>query len=492
MRAAAYCRVSSAGEDQSNSFEAQKRFFLNFILMHPEYELYRIYADEGTSGTALEKRTEFMQMMSDARLGAFDVLITKEVSRFSRNILDTISCTRKLKTYGIAVIFMNDGINSLDADAELRLSIMASVAQEESRKTSERVKWGQLRSMEQGMVFGHSLLGYTVHNGAMIIEPFGAETVRKIFKNYAFGYSSGEIANLLNADKITTSTGKYWSAAAILKILKNEKYVGDLVQRKSYTPNYLDHKKKINHGQENLIYIKNHHEAIIDREQWELVQYEIESRRRKKCSSAVSEKHLFSGKIFCGCCGSVLVSRVRKNKDGSRCIRWTCSAALKSKEHCSFGSSIRDSEIRSMLLVVAEDINNILFSACSDTYNAPYQMTKPETSPSIVLAEQVQNKITKAIDLYLSGKITDTELEHLKQKYKSQLKALDNSVIAREKAETLTPDKKVQILRAGIMHAGTPAENFWRTLTERIIFYRDNHIEIKMKNMEWTYVFEKE
>lgn len=245
-------------------------------------DLYRIYADEGTSGTALEKRIQFRQMLSDARNGEFKVILTKEVSRFSRNILDTIACTRELKTYGVGVIFLNDGINSLDPDAELRLSIMASVAQEESRRTSERVKWGQLRQMEQGLVFGHSILGYNVEKGQISLEPFGARIVKNIFEKYALGFSSGEIAAMLNCNKTPTSTGRKWSAQAVLKLLKNEKYVGDLLQKKTYTPSFLDHKKKTNHNQEDKIYIKNHHEAIIDRQLWNKVQLEIKKANEKK------------------------------------------------------------------------------------------------------------------------------------------------------------------------------------------------------------------
>ena len=183
IRAAGYCRVSTDRDDQANSFEAQKRYFRDYIDRQPEWELYEIYADEGITGTSTGKRVRFNAMIRDARLGKFSLILTKEVSRFSRTILDTIAFTRELKRLGVEVIFLTDGISTMDPDAELRLSMMASIAQEESRRTSARVKWGQMRQMERGVVFGHSLLGYDVRGGAMTLNTDGAEIVRQIFEN---------------------------------------------------------------------------------------------------------------------------------------------------------------------------------------------------------------------------------------------------------------------------------------------------------------------
>lgn len=150
IKVASYCRVSTDKDDQANSFESQQRYFRAYIDRQPEWELYQIYADEGITGTSTKKRAAFNQMIADARMGKFERILTKEVSRFSRNILDTIAYTRELKALGVGVLFLNDGISTLEPDAELRLSIMGSIAQEESRKTSSRVKWGQTRRMEQG------------------------------------------------------------------------------------------------------------------------------------------------------------------------------------------------------------------------------------------------------------------------------------------------------------------------------------------------------
>lgn len=278
---AGYCRVSTDKDDQLHSFHAQCRYFQDLVERTPEWSLFDLYADEGITGTSTQKRAAFNRMIEDAERGCFRLILTKEVSRFSRNILDTIAYTRQLKALGVTVLFLNDGIHTLDPDAELRLSIMGSLAQEESRKTSVRVKWGQTRQMERGVVFGRSLLGYDVKDGRLTINSEGAALVRRIFSMYAGGSSLAQISAELEREGYHTSRGKTtWSRSHLFKLLQNEKYVGDLVQKKSFTPDYLTHQKKTNHGEETLIVLRNHHEAIIDRVLWEQVQLRIRHKDR--------------------------------------------------------------------------------------------------------------------------------------------------------------------------------------------------------------------
>ena len=285
MRVAVYCRVSTDKEDQINSFESQKRYFAEIIGRRTEWELCGIYADEGVSGTSTAKRREFNRMMEDARAGRFDRIITKEVSRFARNTVDALTFTRELRGRGIGVEFVNDGINTLEPDAELRLAIMGSIAQEESRKTSSRVKWGQTRRMEQGVVFGRSLLGYDVKDGQLTINQEGARIVRKIYQWYVFGgMSSAGIAKRLTEEGIRTARGnREWNSGVVIKILKNEKYCGDLLQKKTVTPDYLTHQKRTNRGQEAMVYLRDHHEPVIDRELWERA-------RERMCRSRSGKK----------------------------------------------------------------------------------------------------------------------------------------------------------------------------------------------------------
>ena len=328
---ASYCRVSTDKMDQANSFEAQRRYFKEYIDRNPDWELYRVYADEGLSGTSTHRRAEFKQMINDAKMGKFRLILTKEVSRFSRNIMDTIGFTRELRALGVGVLFMNDGINTLEPDAELRLSIMGSIAQEESRKTSSRVKWGQTRQMERGVVFGHSLLGYDVQGGRMTINESEAQTVRRIFHKYGVERKgTGVIARELGEEGCHTRNGSTkWTTSHIIKILHNEKYVGDLVQKKTYTPDYLSHSKRYNRGEEEKVCLKNHHAPIIDRELWDIVQAELTRRNRHgEKGTGHGNRYLFSGKIRCGCCSGIFVARTQR-KGGDR--KWGCQIFSGSK-----------------------------------------------------------------------------------------------------------------------------------------------------------------
>lgn len=282
VRVAAYCRVSTDKEDQANSFENQQRYFLACIQRNPDWVLQNIYADEGISGTSTKKRKQFNAMIAAARAGELDLILTKEVSRFARNTLDTLAYTRELSRRGVGVLFLIDNIDTRQQDGELRLTIMSSIAQEESRKTSQRVKWGQARRMEQGVVFGGSLLGYDVQDGQITVNQEGAEIVRRIFHACLIDHkSTAVIARELREAGIPSSRGIVkWSAATVWKVLKNEKYCGDLVQKKTYTPDYLTHEKKYNRGEEAMIIIRDHHTPIIDRKTWEAVQLELARRSR--------------------------------------------------------------------------------------------------------------------------------------------------------------------------------------------------------------------
>ena len=285
-RVAAYCRVSTDNEDQANSFESQQRYFRQYIERNPDWELYEIFADEGISGTSTKKRKEFNRMIACAKNGDFDLIITKEISRFARNTLDSIYYTRDLKKHGVGVIFMNDNINTLDGDAELRLAIMSSIAQEESRKTSERVKWGQKRQMEQGVVFGRSMLGYDVKDGKMTINEEGAKIVRLIFHKFVNeGKGTHVIARELREEGIEPMRVKEWQNTVILRVIRNEKYCGDVLMQKTITVDYLTHKTKKNEGEADQYFIPDHHVGIVSHEDWDRAQELLEriaGKRRKK------------------------------------------------------------------------------------------------------------------------------------------------------------------------------------------------------------------
>ena len=366
-RVAAYCRVSTDSVDQANSFESQQSYFKRYIECNPDWELFAIFADEGISGTNTKKRREFNRMISCAKNGEFDLIITKEISRFARNTLDSIFYTRDLKRHGVGVIFLNDNINTLDGDAELRLAIMSSIAQEESRKISERVKWGQRRQMEQGVVFGRSMLGYDVKGGKMYLNEEGAKIVRLIFHKFVDeGKGTHTIARELQEAGIQPMRVREWQNTVILRVLRNEKYCGDLVQRKTYTPDFLSHEKKYNRGQEEFIIIKNHHEPIISRELFEKANCILDAKSiSQKGRAKHSNRYPFSGKIKCGRGGASYVSRYRTRKDGSRYKAWRCYEAanhgkpqidITGKQIGCCGESIRNEDAIYLMYLVCREL----------------------------------------------------------------------------------------------------------------------------------------
>ena len=319
-KVAAYCRVSTDFSDQLNSLATQRNYFNEYINNHDEWELVEIYYDEGITGTSTKHREGFNRMIADCEAGKIQLILTKEVSRFARNTIDTLTYTRKLSDLGIGVIFMNDGIDTRDKDGELRLSIMALIAQEESRKISERVKWGMKRRMENGVVLGCGrIYGFIVKDGKLEIVPEEAKIVKEIFHQYLYdGKGSTRIAKDLTERGIPTLNNRIWSPQHVLKILANDKYVGDLTQWKFYKPNVLAERRIPNKGDcpdSPLITVKDHHEAIISREVWDAVQEELTRRGKlSKEGKKHSRSYWFSGKCKCGKCGyNFIISGSKSN-----------------------------------------------------------------------------------------------------------------------------------------------------------------------------------
>lgn len=432
MKVAAYCRVSTDKSDQANSFESQQRYFREYIDRQPDWELYDVYADEGVTGTSTRKRFEFNRMVADAEKHSFDFVVTKEISRFARNTLDSIFYTRLLKSLGIGILFVNDNINTLDPDAELRLTIMSSIAQEESRKTSDRVKWGQKRRMEQGMVFGRDMLGYHVHSGKLIVDEEGADVVRLIFHKYVNeGKGTHVIARELEEQCVYTSVYmKKWSNTSVLRVLKNEKYCGDLVQKKTFTPDYLTHQKKYNHGEEELVTLKNHHTAIVSCELFDKAQQEIERRSSKKTDKAkYTNRYCFSGKIKCGDCGSSYVSRRRERKSGTINHSWRCFETAKSgKKHIDkCGNSVgcnnvtvSDDFVKSIAMQAVQDLlidKDRLVKNLMSVVTSVLETNEATSNPE-KLAKQIKmltQKRKRLIELYICGDISKTDYQDMSE-----------------------------------------------------------------------------
>ena len=262
-RVAAYARVSTSSEEQLTSYEAQVDYYTRFIQSKPEWEFVRVYTDEGISAVNTKKREGFNQMVRDALDGKIDLIVTKSVSRFARNTVDSLVTVRKLKEKGVEVYFEKENIYTLDSKGELLITIMSSLAQEESRSISENVTWGQRKRFADGKVslpYSH-FLGYRKgDNGLPEIVPEEAETVRWIYSLFLSGKTTSSIAGLLTREGIPTPAGKRkWAASTVESILKNEKYKGDALLQKAFTVDFLTKKQKKNEGEVPQYYVENNH-----------------------------------------------------------------------------------------------------------------------------------------------------------------------------------------------------------------------------------------
>lgn len=277
LRVAAYCRVSTGDESQQTSYTAQKKFYTELITSRPCWTLAGIYADEAISGTSRAKRKQFNIMMEEAMGGRIDYIVTKSISRFARNTVDTLNCVRQLRQLSppVGIYFEKENIDTLDATGELILTILSALAQDESRSISDNIRWSIQKKFQRGEVIVNldRFLGYDKGpNGEWVINPEQAEIVRYIYNRFICGVNSNQIAKELNKMGKRTVQGCIWRADAVLRILRNEKYVGDCESQKTITKNFLNHKSIENNGEAPRYYVKNHHVGIIDRLTWERVQ----------------------------------------------------------------------------------------------------------------------------------------------------------------------------------------------------------------------------
>ena len=513
-RVAAYCRVSTDHEDQANSFESQQRYFRQYIERNPDWELYEIFADEGISGTNTKKRSEFKRMIACAKEGDFDLIITKEISRFARNTLDSIYYTRDLKKHGVGVIFMNDNINTLDGDAELRLAIMSSIAQEESRKTSERVKWGQKRQMEQGVVFGRSMLGYDVKDGKMTVNEGGAKIVRLIFHKFANeNKGTHVIARELREAGITPMRVKEWSNTVILRVIRNEKYCGDLVQKKTFTPDFLSHEKKYNRGEEEFVIIKDHHEPIVSRELFEKANRILDEKSLTQEGKAKhSNRYPFSGKIKCGCCGSSYVARYKNRKNGTRYKAWRCyKSATQGSPHtdkagnplgCS-NPSIRNEDAVHIMYLVTRSLQLEEKKITANLLSVIQSVLSVNTNYSHIekLKEQIQSvedKRTQLIDLCISGAITKQEFITKRGACDKEISELQDTISGIDQQHLLA-DQQESVMKeiTAAIHeivSGVEYEDaFYSQILEKMVVQSKDTVDVYLNLLpiKWSYAVAK-
>ena len=384
QRAAAYCRVSTDSEDQANSFAAQLKYYTEFIKDNPNMDFVDIYADEGITGTCISKRDEFQRMMRDAAKGKIDRIYTKSVSRFARNSLECIEAIRKLAVCGVSVLFENDSIDTQSMNSELILYVKSAFAQSEALAGSKRVSTAFRMKMENGsFVTTNAPFGYTVDKtGVLRIIPKQAEIVKEIFDLYLSGSGIERIAEHLNAECASGDYGK-WQATSIRYILMNEKYIGDSLWQKTYTPQVFPLKNVPNHGQVDRFYVSNTHEPIVSREVFEAVQTRLH--RNGPTRTKAQQNSIFQRRIYCESCGWAY-----KKKVSNEVLYWVCSGKSVAGQTC-VGPSIREDALKKAFVMM---------------YNKLRFFEKEVLDTTLKQLQQVREKISGQ-----SGEISQMDLE---------------------------------------------------------------------------------
>lgn len=370
LRVAAYCRVSTLLEQQETSYETQVNYYTEKIKSNLNWKLAGIYADDGKSATSTKNRSNFQAMIDDCMAGKIDMIITKSISRFARNTVDSLMNIRKLKEKNISVFFEKEGINTLEGSGELLITILSSQAQEESRNISENCHWGIVRKFESGKVIVNhkKFLGYTKDkNGDLVILPEEAELVRRIFRLFLEGSSSYAIKRILEEDGILTATGNTeWHATVIDKMLSNEKYMGDALMQKTYTVDFLTKKKVMNKGIVPQYYIEDNHEAIIPKELFNRVQeekarraaiYRSAGKKDTPVKGKYSSKYVLSDIMICAECGQPYRRQIWKKYGVSKAV-WRCDNRLKhGSKRCKHSPTLKEESLHEAIMA---SINSVV------------------------------------------------------------------------------------------------------------------------------------
>lgn len=336
-KVAAYARVSTDHEEQQTSYEAQVDYYTQKIQSNLEWELVEVYTDKGITGTNTKKRDGFNRMIKDALAGKIELILTKSVSRFARNTVDTLTTIRKLKEHGVAVYFEEQSINTMDGKGELLITIMSSIAQEESRSISDNVTWGKRKSASDGKIsIGYKhFLGYVKgEDGFPRVIEEQAKIVRYIYRSFMMGKTATYIAQALtDAGVPSPGSKKVWQESTIMSILQNEKYKGAALLQKRFTVDFLEKRMKVNEGEVPQYYIEHSHEAIIDPVEHDRVQLEIS--RRKAMDRRYCSAHTFSSRVICGDCGGFYGRKVWHSTDLYKRIIWRCNEKYRKEQRCA-------------------------------------------------------------------------------------------------------------------------------------------------------------
>ncbi|MEI7539427.1 MAG: recombinase family protein [Candidatus Saccharibacteria bacterium] len=455
-RVAAYARVSTDSDEQLSSYEAQVDFYTRHISSHLEWEFVDVYTDEGISGTNTKKRDGFNRMITDALDGKIDLILTKSISRFARNTVDTLTTVRRLKEKDVEVHFEKENIYTLDTKGEVLITIMSSLAQEESRSISENVTWGKKKSMADGKIAlpYKNFLGYKKgQDGLPQIVEAEADIVWQIYRLYLDGNTIRNIVRYLTAQGIPTPGGKkQWSVSTVTSILTNEKYKGDARLQKTYTADFLSKRIEQNKGEIQQYYIENSHPAIIDQETFDLVQSEIQKRRPNR--RQLNNNSPFAAKLICGECGGCYGSKVWHSNSKYRNRIWRCNRKYANSQVC-LTPNLREDEIKPAFV---QAINQILGDKEQYITRVEQQLLLDDTAE----LEKVLEKLQAEHDTLIS------QIQHYiganKREIRDQQKHIDHYRAMDEELKKLEP--QVNQLKDKILEKIAQKEKTRRFLDE--------------------------
>lgn len=493
-RVAGYARVSTDSDEQKTSYEAQVRYYTNYIKSRDDWEFVNVYTDEGISATNTKHRDGFNAMIADALAGRIDLIVTKSVSRFARNTVDSLTTVRKLKEKGVEVYFEKENIYTLDSKGELFITIMSSLAQEESRSISENVTWGQRKRMADGKVtmpYGR-FLGYRKgEDGLPEIVPEEAEVVRLIYKSFMEGLSYYKIAKMLMEREIPAPAGgEKWHRRTVESILTNEKYKGSALLQKKFTVDFLTKKQKVNEGEVPQYFVEHSHDAIIEPEEFELVQAEIE--RRKGLGKEYSGSSIFSAKLVCSCCGGFFGSKVWHSTSKYRRVIWQCNHKFQNGEKCKTPHLYED-EIKKRFIEVcnriAADKENFVVSCrqivemLSDTAAIDRKIEEQYIYLN-GLASAMQQFIRENAMHPQGEDFYDTKLaEYEKQRAEGEtrLKDLQSQKATRLSRKELL-DGLVNVLEENGILIDKFDERLWRLMVEKVVVGIEGELTFTLRN----------
>lgn len=478
-------RTHTDSDEQFTSYEAQVDYYTRFIQSHPEWEFVKVYTDEGISGTNIRHRDGFNEMVEDALAGKIDLIVTKSVSRFARNTVDSLVTIRKLKDHGCECFFEKENIFTFDGKGELLITIMSSLAQEESRSISENVTWGHRKRMADGKVtIAYStFLGYDKgKDGNLVVNREQAKIIRLIYRSFMEGMAPIGICRMLEGKGILTPGGKRrWNESTVLSILSNEKYRGDALLQKTFTVDFLTKKHKVNEGEVPQYYVEANHEAIIPPEEFEQVQAELA--RRRKIGRAYSGKSIFGTRIICGDCGGYYGQKVWHSTDQYKRIIWRCNRKYGNGEQCHT-PTLSENEIKTLFVRAFNQLMSRKTDAVVDCMElvAALEDTSALDQRIAETTEEIERVLTRNKALIREQAVTGRPAEEfdriaavLSEEYKAAEKKL--SQLKAEKEDHISRSKDIrrflEALESQPSSLNDWNEQAWNLLVSQVIIQAD-------------------